>query len=128
VFVEINKDLLKKTESDLEKRWFRDADRNCDLFLWQNTGKEVMRFQFWVEDTLLEWNAASGFKTGRLDQHSGAFTNYQAPIFRYHQRLDEDILNSIEHLLQGDLDKADDLAVFDTVLEQLEKLNAKPGI
>ena len=62
VFIEINKDLLKKTESELDKRWFRDVDRNCDLFIWQNDKKNIIRFQFWIEESLLEWNIDKGFK------------------------------------------------------------------
>jgi len=128
VFIEINKDLLKKTESELDKRWFRDVDRNCDLFIWQDDKKNIVRFQFWIEESLLEWNSDKGFKTGRLDHHTGAFTSYQAPIFRYHSSFDKDVLDSIQSLIKGDLDaeQADD--IFGSIYNELEDISIRAKI
>ena len=123
MFVEIDKELLKQTDSNLEKRWFRDVDRECDLFTWQNDENKVIRFQFWMDESLLEWHREQGFKTGKLDQNTGAFRSYQAPLFRYHSNSDNEILTTVSHLLKGDLDQNEAEDIFDSVYDELMKLN-----
>lgn len=123
MFVEINKELLKQTDINLDKRWFRDVDRECDLFIWQDDDNKIVRFQFWMDDSLLEWNNDKGFKTGKLDQNTGAFRSYQAPMFRYHSNSDNEILTTVSQLLQGDLDQDEAEEVFDSVYDELAKIN-----
>lgn len=123
MFVEINKDLLKKTDTNLDKRWFRDVDRECDLFTWQNEENKIVRFQFWMDESLLEWHSEKGFKTGRLDHNTGAFRSYQAPLFRYHSNSDNEILNTVAHLIKGDIDHEQAEEIFDSVYDELLKIN-----
>jgi hypothetical protein len=123
VFVEINKDLLKKTDIDLDKRWFRDVDRECDLFTWQNDENKIVRFQFWIDESLLEWNIDKGFKTGKLDQNTGAFRSYQAPMFHYHSNSDNEILNTVTQLIKGDVDEDKAEEIFDSVYDELAKIS-----
>lgn len=123
MFVEIDKELLKQTDSDLEKRWFRDVDRECDLFTWQNEQNKVMRFQFWMDESLIEWQSEKGFKTGKLDQNTGAFRSYQAPMFHYHSNSDNEIISTVSHLIKGDLDQDEAEDVFDSVYDELMKLS-----
>ena len=123
MFLEINKDLLKQTDINLEKRWFRDVDRECDLFIWQNDDNKIVRFQFWMDESLLEWNENKGYKTGKLDQNTGAFRSYQAPLFRYHSNSDNEILTTVSQLIKGNLDQDEAEDVFDSVYDELAKIN-----
>ena len=123
MFVEIDKTLLKQTDINLEKRWFRDVDRECDLFTWQNNESKIIRFQFWMDESLLEWNNEKGFKTGKLDQNTGAFRSYQAPMFRYHSNSDNEILATVSQLLKGELDQDDAEDVFDSVYSELTRIS-----
>lgn len=123
MFVEIDKELLKQTDTNLEKRWFRDVDRECDLFTWQNEENKVVRFQFWMDESLLEWNTENGFKTGKLDQNTGAFRSYQAPLYRYHSNSDNEILNTVSHLIKGDLDHEAAEDIFDSIYDELTKIS-----
>jgi hypothetical protein len=125
VFVEINKELLRKTEPDLEKRWFRDVENNCDLLIWQNNENQVVRFQFWMEESLLEWNLNKGYKTGRIDQHTGAFRSYHAPLFRYHANFDSEILDSVLQLLNTEGENEFDDKTFELIFDQLEQFNLR---
>ena len=76
-----------------------------------------------MDDSLLEWNNDKGFKTGKLDQNTGAFRSYQAPMFRYHSNSDNEILTTVSQLLQGDLDQDEAEEVFDSVYDELAKIN-----
>lgn len=123
MFVEIDKELLKQTDINLEKRWFRDVDRECDLFTWQNKENKIVRFQFWMDESLLEWNSDKGFKTGKLDQNTGAFRSYQAPMFRYHSNSDNEILTTVSQLIKGDLNQDEAEDIFDSVYDELTKIS-----
>lgn len=123
LFREINQALLKKTESDLNKRWFRDVDRNCDLFIWQNIDNEVVKFQFWHDEVLLEWDIGKGIKTGKMDVNTGAFMNYQAPIFRYHDNFNRDIILTIRSLINGIEGNNSQGNILDVIVTELERMS-----
>ncbi len=97
MFQEIDPSFLK--ERDGNKSWFRDAENNCELFIWKNNVHQIVRFQFWHEDYLVEWNIETGFKSGRLDPEVGAFRSYQSPSFRYHHHFESDLISKMEKLL-----------------------------
>ena len=124
MFCEINKSLLKKNEdgSEPNKQWFRDADRECDLFVWQDADQKIFRFQFWFHDSLLEWQRGKGMRTGKMDKESGAFQNLQAPVFQYHLNFDQDVLKNIRQLLQSGNSNDDADKVFEVIIDELEGL------
>jgi hypothetical protein len=125
MFREVNKDYLKSTEEDrgLDKRWFRDAERECDIFVWQNDQHKIIRFQFWYHETLLEWDQIKGYKTGKVDATTGAFKSYQTTIFRYHTNFDQEILSNIQHLINGNNRDEIPHDIFDTLMIDLDGMN-----
>lgn len=122
MFREVNKGYLKITEEDreLDKRWFRDAERECDIFVWQNPRETIVRFQFWYHESLLEWDQVKGIKTGKVDATTGAFRSYQTPIFRYHSSFDQEILDNIQQLINGEIREELPNDIFDSLLLDLE--------
>lgn len=112
MFVEVDHKLLKQSSGKPNsiKRWFRDADRDCDIFIWQNDSKEIIRFQFWLKEYLLEWNQRRKFKTGKLDSDIKGFKSYQSPTYKYHSNPDTIIIHSVFNIISdpggGDLPKA----------------------
>ncbi len=83
MFIKIKPDVLKEQEAG--KFWYRDADNESDLFLWQDESGRLKRFQFWHQNKLLEWDERSGYKSGNLDNEVGSFKSYQSPSYHYHQ-------------------------------------------
>lgn len=84
MFTKIKADVLKEREND--KSWYRDAENESDLFVWQGEDGNVQRFQLWHKNDLLEWNQHGGFKSGSLTGEVGAFKSYQAPSYHYHSK------------------------------------------
>lgn len=121
MFREIDKQFLKYSEEDIgfEKRWFRDAERECDIFVWQDN-KQIIRFQFWYNDFLLEWDRTKGIKTGKIDASTGSFHSYQTPIFRYHDNFDKEIYNSVQQLLSGELKQELPNSIFNSLMLEIE--------
>jgi hypothetical protein len=109
MFFEIDPDLLKQVDQPLIKRWYRDSGAECDLLVWGDEKNEIKRFQFWHQDALLEWNSASGIKTGHVDKASGSFTHYQSDLYRMHHNLDTEILNFVSNLVQNHASSQEDL-------------------
>ena len=99
MFFEIDPDLLKQTDAELNKRWFRDAESECDLLVWEGSEGNLNRFQFWYQDALLEWHTEQGVKTGHVDRSSGAFTHYQSELYRLHHGLDKEILAYVTSII-----------------------------
>jgi hypothetical protein len=101
MFQEIDPLLIMPPENHKQKRWFRDTEAECDLFVWEDLEGKVMRFQFWHQDALVEWNEDSGLKTGHLDQESGAFVHYQTETYRLHREIDSEIVILVKNLLNN---------------------------
>lgn len=99
MFSEIDSSLLKQTENALKKRWFRDSPAECDLFIWEDSTGTIDRFQFWYKDALIKWDQQNGIRTGRVDEKSGAFVNYQTDIYRLHSDIDDDLLVTVQNML-----------------------------
>ena len=97
MFQEINPAFFK--EPDENKSWFRDAENNCELFVWKNTAQKIIRFQLWYEDYLVEWDTEKGFKSGLLEPEVGAFRSYQSPSFRYHHRFAAELISKMKQML-----------------------------
>ncbi len=83
MFTQIDKNLLKNPLEN--KSWFRDSENGCDLFIWLDEYGQIIHFQLWHEDFLVEWELNSGIKTGQLDSSEGSFHNLQSPSYHYHQ-------------------------------------------
>jgi hypothetical protein len=101
MFHEIDPELIKQPGSFSKKRWFRDADAECDLFLWQDDADQLQRFQFWYHDALIEWDHITGIRTGHIDAISGSFIHYQSVFFRLHHNLDQEIIQGVRDLLNN---------------------------
>jgi hypothetical protein len=106
MFHEIDPELIKQSSPHSIKRWFRDAEAECDLFLWQDGKNKLQRFQFRYQDALIEWDQIKGIRTGHIDALSGSFIHYQSKLFRLHQDLDLEIIQGVRQLLNN---KEDDL-------------------
>jgi len=100
MFQEINPVFMKETDNN--KSWFRDAENDCELFVWKNSAQKIVRFQLWHEDFLIEWNVENGFKSGRLDPEVGSFRNYQSPSYRYHHQFATKLIPEMEKMLFPD--------------------------
>jgi hypothetical protein len=107
MFYEIDPELIKQVEDAQEKRWFRDAEAECDLLVWLSENNEISRFQFWHYDALVEWDSLNGLKTGLVNKDSGAFTHYQSQLYRLHQDIDEEILSAVKNILIQKVDEDD---------------------
>ncbi len=99
MFQEINPSFFK--ERDKNKSWFRDAENNCELFIWRNGQNQIIRFQLWYEDALIEWDLRNGFKSGILDPEVGAFRSYQSPSYRYHTHFVSGLISKIKTILNS---------------------------
>ncbi len=106
MFHEIDPELIRQSNPLSVKRWFRDAEAECDLFLWQDEKNKLQRFQFRYQDAVIEWDQLKGIRTGHIDALSGSFIHYQSRLFRLHQNLDLEIIQGVKHLLNF---KEDDL-------------------
>jgi hypothetical protein len=101
MFHEIDPALIKQPSSVSKKRWFRDADAECDLFLWQDEKDKLHKFQFWYRDALIEWDVQTGIRTGHIDLVSGSFVHYHSVLFRLHHNLDQEIIQGVNDLLNN---------------------------
>jgi len=120
MFFEIDPDLIKKTENETSRRWFRDSEAACDLIIWENEEGHIRRFQFWHDDALIEWKDGDGLKTGIVDQTSGAFTHYQTQLYRMHQHFDDDVLALVTGLLhQKNVEEDDTLIRIKQILFEI---------
>ena len=99
MFYEIDTELIKQTDKLGNKRWFRNADAECDLLVWEDKSGNVCKFQFWHDDALVEWEKNIGLRTGHVDKSSGAFQHYQSKLYRLHEDSDQDILAYVNELL-----------------------------
>lgn len=99
MFSKIDPELLKDQEKN--KTWYRDAENNCDLFVWEDSGLTITKFQLWYEDFLLEWDRNSGLRSGRLDPEVGSFRSYQSPSYKYYQEFVSKPLTKILLFLQN---------------------------
>jgi hypothetical protein len=99
MFHEIDPELIKQSSPLSIKRWFRDAEAECDLFLWQDDKNKLQRFQFKYQEALIEWDQLKGICTGHIDTLSGSFVHYQSIFFRLHQNLDQEIVKGVKELL-----------------------------
>ena len=123
MFSKINPELLKDQEQN--KTWYRDADNDCDLFVWENSGETITKFQLWYENFLLEWDIQSGLRSGRLDPEVGSFRSYQSPSYKYYQEFLFKPLNKILHFLQDtiitDRGESQNLEVINFVIQIVKK-------
>jgi hypothetical protein len=99
MFNEIDPSIMKPAEDLVKKRWFRDSDAECDLFVWVDEQGQLKRFQFWHHDALVEWDKLNGLKTGHVDRDSGAFIHYQTTTYKFHQHFDEEIITIVSEIL-----------------------------
>jgi hypothetical protein len=120
MFTEINPKYIKKDDSHHKKRWFRDAQSGCDLFVWLDEKAQVVKFQFWREDALIEWTAESGLKTGKIDPATGGFKHYHASFYRYHFDFDTKIVHNVRNLIGGLLGNDESKEIFNLVVDELK--------
>jgi len=122
VFTEINTQILKDNSGrDIpQKRWFRDAERECDLFVWTDQSGRISKFQFWLKNLLLEWDRRYGLKTGELDEESGSFHSIQAPVYSYHLNMHKGILPLVYRLLKKEINSQKSDSLFRKILTILE--------
>jgi len=83
MFTQIDHNLLKDPQHN--KSWYRDSENGCDLFVWLDKHDQVIHFQLWHEEFLVEWELRRGLKTGQLDSSEGSFHNLQAASYHYHR-------------------------------------------
>jgi len=119
MFLKINADLLKEQEAD--KSWYRDADKECDLFVWQTESGVLTRFQFWYKRKLFEWDSKSGYKSGALDAEVGSFKNYQSPSYHYHQEFNERSIDEMIQILQDDPASDDENSIFNSIINKIRE-------
>ncbi len=122
MFTEISAKLLKDNSGKKvpQKRWFRDAERECDLFVWMDQNGRMTKFQFWLKDLLLEWDKKNGLKTGKLDSESGSFHSIQTPVYSYHLNMHKGILPLVYRLLKKEITKPKSNQLFRDILSILE--------
>jgi len=97
---EIDPHLLKQDAAGLLRRWFKDTENDCDLFIWANQSGKLVRFQFWMDEVLLEWQQGKGLRTGSMDQKSGGFVSLQAASFRYHTGMRTELVSSVRGVFE----------------------------
>jgi hypothetical protein len=120
MFFEIDPDLIKKSDDEPYRRWFRDSEAACDLIIWEDKNHVIERFQFWHEDALIEWKSGEGLKTGVVDQTSGAFTHYQTRLYRIHHHFDDKALSLVHDLLKHkSIDENDTLLQIKQILFEI---------
>ncbi len=100
MFYEIDPDLLKDKHLRGYTRWYRESRADIDLFVWQDEEHRILKFQLWDEDRLWEWERKKGWKFGSLDPESGAFKNYQSPVYHYEKHWADTGLRKILDLLE----------------------------
>ncbi len=123
MFNEIDAQFLKnnRTPGEPEKRWFRDAEQESDLFVWIDSSGQVARFQFWLKEYLIEWDEEHGLKTGLLDRETGSFSSIQTPVFNYHLKPQTDIIPSFYNLIKEQVSTQKEQPLFRHILAVLEK-------
>ena len=119
MFNRISTDLLKTSN----KIWYRNAEIECDLFIWEDDNKKVKRFQVWQEENLIEWDVQSGFKSGQLDPAEGSFRSYQSPSYKYHPAIKAVLVKKIAHLLKNELFSAKLDSSISYIIELIESEN-----
>ena len=124
MFIEIDPKYIKNDDEHLNKRWFRDAKSGCDLLVWQNENGEIVKFQFWKDEALIEWNQGKGLKTGKIDPATGGFKNYQASFYRYHFDFDKKIVKNVKNLINGIMGEGEAQDVFNRVVTELNDIGS----
>ena len=109
---------MKNSEKD--KLWYRDPENHFDVFVWLNERKNIVRFQFWYEDYLIEWNLGGHYRTGQLDSESVSFQSYQAPSYLYHKLNDFSPLKEICEILSNSESKISQIAPLHFVFSHLK--------
>jgi hypothetical protein len=99
MFHEIDPQLMKPPDGSQKKRWLRDSEDGCDLFIWEDEEGNVKCFQFWFHDALVDWDRDRGLRTGSIDDKSGAFVNIQSDLYQIHQNVNKEILEVVKDLL-----------------------------
>jgi hypothetical protein len=120
MFLEIDPKLMKTHEGSQKKRWFRDSEDGCDLFVWEDDQGEIKCFQFWYQDALVEWDRESGIKTGSIDNKSGAFVNLQSDIYQIDEDINLEILDAVKDILNK---KSEDNNILVSIKETLYKIS-----
>ena len=124
MFIEINPEYIKNDDIHLKKRWFRDAENGCDLLVWQDDEQNVVKFQFWKDEALIEWTAKKGLRTGKVDPATGGFKNYHASFYRYHFNFDQKIVENVKQLINGIMTNDDSEDVFGKVVSELSDIGS----
>ncbi len=122
MFYEIDPALMKESHREKNKRWFRDADRSCDIFLWEKNGV-IEKFQIWYEGYLLEWGEGKSIRTGEIQTDGGAFISYQSEIYRLHHHWQDDLLAELNAILQSQNKEAEGL--FESLTQILDEYSSK---
>ncbi len=50
---------------EIVSRWYH-SPRDCDLMVWLDSENELIRFQFNISGQVVDWNRATGFRTGLI--------------------------------------------------------------
>ncbi len=122
MFTEIDPQYIKNDDNDLRKRWFRDDKSGCDLLIWVNKDRQIVKFQFWKDEALIEWNIDKGLKTGKIDPATGGFKNYQASFYRYHFDFDKKIVQNVKNLINGVMAEGESQEIFNHIVLELNNL------
>ena len=120
MFAEIDPQYIKNDNLPFDKRWFRNAKDGCDLFIWQDDKADVVKFQFWKEDALIEWTEENGLKTGKIDPSTGSFKHYHASFYRYHFNFDKKIVQNVKDLINGLTGSVESEDTFERVVNELK--------
>ena len=120
MFLEIDPKLIKTYQDSQKRRWFRDSEDGCDLFIWEDDKGQIKCFQFWYQDALVEWDRESGVKTGSIDDKSGAFVNIQSDIYQMDQNINKEILHAVKDILNK---KSGDDNILISIKDTLHKIS-----
>ncbi|MBI4868464.1 MAG: hypothetical protein HY816_16125 [Candidatus Wallbacteria bacterium] len=76
---EVNQRFIRQDVPGLRKRWFQGE--STDLAIWQDPQGRVVHFQLLVEpDRIIDFEAAKGMITGRVDQSRRSGQHAASPV------------------------------------------------
>jgi hypothetical protein len=120
MFLEIDPKLIKTPPDSQKKRWFRDSEDGCDLFIWEDDKGQIKCFQFWYHDALVEWDREGGIRTGSIDEKSGAFVSIQSDLYQIDQNINREILHTVKDILNK---KSGENSILISIKDTLHKIS-----
>ena len=119
MFLEIDPQLMKPSEDPQKKRWFRDSEDGCDLFIWEDAEGQIKGFQFWYHDALVDWDRERGIRTGSIDNKSGAFMSIQSDLYQIDRDVNKEVIDIVINLLNK---KPTDNQIITFIKDTLSKI------